>query len=286
MSNGHTTAMAVREPYVAARPTTTALAPIEPGNMAELVTFAAAAAKSRLFGVDSPEQALMISMAGRDLGFSYSQALRAFHVVKGKPTLSADGMVAACLASGHCEYFRAVEVTEESATWETKRKGSQPRRYAFTMADARKAGIANDMYAKHPKRMLSARAKSYLARDEYPDVLLGLLEEDEAYEIAARREPAQTLEVVTQVTDARRPPPEPRREPDWAALANEAEGAIVCAETVDQLDAVGAEIKRQGFTGELRASLGRKFATRKAELAKAAAEAAVPVAEETRENFE
>lgn len=159
---------------------------IEPANLAELQTICKHYSASGFFGHMSPEQALVIAMAGRDLGFSYTQALRAFHVLKGKPTLSADGMVAAVLARGICEYFRPVEVTETSATWETRRAGNEPVRYTFTMIDAERAGIVSDMYRKHPKRMLSARCKAYLARDVYPEVLMGLITDDEAHEIERR----------------------------------------------------------------------------------------------------
>lgn len=159
---------------------------IEPANLAELQTICKHYSASGFFGHMSPEQALVIAMAGRDLGFSYTQALRAFHVLKGKPTLSADGMVAAVLARGICEYFRPVEVTETSATWETQRKGNEPVRYTFTMVDAERAGIVSDMYRRHPKRMLSARCKAYLARDVYPEVLMGLITDDEATEIERR----------------------------------------------------------------------------------------------------
>jgi hypothetical protein len=160
--------------------------PIEPQTLSELQTFAKTCAESGFFGSLNPQQALVIAMAGRDLGFSYTQALRAFHVLKGKPTLSADGMVAACLARGVCEYFRPVEVTEQSATWETKRHGCDAVRYTFTMQDAERAGLVSDMYRRHPKRMLSARCKAYLARDVYPELLMGLVTEDEADEIGSK----------------------------------------------------------------------------------------------------
>jgi len=166
-----------------------ALTIIEPRDMNELRDFAADAADSRLYGYTAP-QALMLAMRGRDLGFSYTQALSAFHMLDGKPTLTADGMVAACIASGHCEYFKVIEQTALTATWETKRKGSEPKQYTFTMADAEAAELTQSksrMYKKHPLRMLSARAKAYLARDVYPDVLLGLITEDEAQEIAESR---------------------------------------------------------------------------------------------------
>jgi hypothetical protein len=189
-TNGSTTAPQVHNAQSIAR-TTTALArsePIEPQNMAELKDFATIAARSQFFGASTPEQALIIAMAGRDLGFSYTQALRAFYVVKGKPTLSADGMVAACLQHPSCEYFRPVRVSETEAVWVTKPRGGDPIEYRFTMEDAQRAGLVNEMYKKHPKRMLSARCKSYLARDVYPQLLMGLMTDDEAQE-AAQREP-------------------------------------------------------------------------------------------------
>ena len=163
--------------------------PIEPQTLAELKDLASNFAASGLFGNLSPQQALVISLAGRDLGFSYTQALRAFSIIKGKPTLTADGMVAAALARGVCEYFRPVEVSDVAATWEAKRIGCDPVRYTFTMQDAERAGLVSDMYRRHPRRMLSARAKAYLARDLFPEVLLGLVTEDEAEEIASRPAP-------------------------------------------------------------------------------------------------
>jgi hypothetical protein len=167
-----------------------ASASVEPQSMAELKDFAKMASDSRFFGVDSPQQALIIAMAGKDLGFSYTQALRAFHVIKGKPSLSADGMVAACLAHRDvCEYFRLVESTDTSVTWETKRVGGEPIRASYTMKDAERAGLVNDMYRKHPKRMLSARCKAYLARDVYPEILMGLYTPDEIDEMPAERRP-------------------------------------------------------------------------------------------------
>ena len=59
---------------------------IQPASMSELKELAQWANKSGFLGTQSPEQALLVMMAGRDLGFSYTQSLRAFHVIKGKPS--------------------------------------------------------------------------------------------------------------------------------------------------------------------------------------------------------
>lgn len=166
---------------------------IEPQNMSELATFAEAAAKSGFFGAKNKEQALMIAMAGRDLGLSYTQALRMFHVIdpgpdkQGNPrppklVISADGMVAVCLSKPHvCEYFRVLESDEKHAVVETKRVGDPAKQYRFTVEEARAADLVKDYgnWKKWPARMCLARAKAFLARDVYPDLLAGLYDPDE-----------------------------------------------------------------------------------------------------------
>ena len=248
--------------------------PIEPQTLAELREFAKTCAESGFFGGVNPQQALVIAMAGRDLGFSYTQALRAFHVLKGKPTLSADGMVAACLARGVCAYFRPVEVTETSATWETQRNGCDPVRYTFTMQDAERAGLLSDMYRRHPKRMLSARCKAYLARDVYPEVLMGLVTEDEADEIAGghtrspaprtaqRPAPVVVAEVVTE-------PLPPATEGDAAVTLYQ---RIQACETVEALSTLWRDCAayRQSLPHAEQEAIKGTFADRKRELAEVA----------------
>src|SRR5687768_13613437 len=124
----------------------TSIAVIGPQNMNELKLLAVDAHKAGFFGAKSPEQALLIAMSGRDLGLSYTQALRAFHVTQqGKMTMSADGMMAVVL--GHadvCEYFITVESTTTKATVETKRRNApRPSTLTYTIDDARMAGLAN-----------------------------------------------------------------------------------------------------------------------------------------------
>ncbi len=197
----------------------TALAPIEPTNMGELERFAAQASGTGFFGVKNKEQALILAMTGRDLGLSYTQALRAFHVINGRPAMSADGMVA--IALGHpdvCEYFTTTETTSERCTVETKRRGSPAaQRLTFTMADAKAAGLSSPNWTKFPAAMLRARAKSALARDVYPDLLMGLYDPDEIE--APAQAPAAPAPVLV-ATPMARPAAEPATtgpHASWAA---------------------------------------------------------------------
>lgn len=154
---------------------------IEPTNMGELVQLADAAAKSGFYGCKTREQALLVMMTGRDMGLSFSQSLRAFHIIQGKATLSADGAVATCVSRRDlCVYFRTIEATDERATVETQRTGDPARRYTFTAEDAKRANLwGKDNWRTYPSRMLLARARAALARDVFPDLLLGLYDPDE-----------------------------------------------------------------------------------------------------------
>ena len=230
---------------------------IEPTNMAELRAFSAAAAATGFFGANSPERALILAMTGKDLGLSYTQALRAFHVVQGKPVLSADGMVAAVLASGKARYFRTTEKTPERCTVETLRVGDEkPTSYTYTMSDAKAAGLTGkDNWKSHPAAMLAARAKAALARDVYPDVLLGMYDPDEI-----EGGPVRSDVVAVPVA----PAAEPERV-DARPLFD----AIESATTADALAEVSTRIKAatpslpDSVTRALRAAYG----TRKRELA-------------------
>lgn len=133
-------------------------------------------------------------MAGHELGLAPMAALRGIHVVKGKPVLSADTMVAIALSTGAAEYFKRIESTATSATYETKRRGDDPTRLTFTIQQARDAGLikSGGNWQMYPEAMLRARAKAALARDVYPDALAGCYEESERDELDAGQGPVQS----------------------------------------------------------------------------------------------
>lgn len=114
---------------------------------------------------------------GMELGFAPLAALRAVTVIQGRTGLYADAMVALVLQSGKAEYFRCAKSDAESATYVSRRRGGGEKTEVsktFSVADAKKAGLLAGNYNKYPVHMLEARAKSWLARDLYPDVLHGI----------------------------------------------------------------------------------------------------------------
>lgn len=146
-------------------------------------------AKSSLLPPDlrgKPADVMVVMVTGHELGLQPMQAIRGIHVIKGRPVLSADLMVALCKRSSECEFFRLVSTSPKEATYETKRKGDpEPTRMQWTIEQASAAGLmGNDNWKRHPDAMLRARCSSALARAVYPDLVGGMYEEDEGKEIA------------------------------------------------------------------------------------------------------
>lgn len=111
-------------------------------------------------------------MTGLEVGIGPMQALREIHVIEGKPTLSATMMLALAIRAGvRHQWLRA---DDEEAHLRLTRAGWEPHEQRFTMADAKRAGLAGrGNWGKHPAAMLRARCLSAAMRAFCPDVLGG-----------------------------------------------------------------------------------------------------------------
>ena len=113
-------------------------------------------------------------MAGRELGLGPMESLNKIDVIDGRPSPSAELMVAMVYRAGHEVYPGAV--SEESATAIGIRclaNGDVRRHtFTFTMEDARRAGLATkNNWKNYPGPMLYWRAVSQLVRMVFPDVM-------------------------------------------------------------------------------------------------------------------
>jgi 5'-3' exonuclease len=120
-------------------------------------------------------------MAGRELGLGAVASLSSIHIIKGKPTMAPQGMLALIMGSGKAEYFDCVETTVHKAVFVTKRVGSKNEtRLEFTIQQAQQMALTGkDNWKKQPDVMLRWRCVAALARLVYPDVVLGVYSEDE-----------------------------------------------------------------------------------------------------------
>jgi len=155
---------------------------LEPRSMSEAITLAKYAMDSRLFGAyGSAQSILMTIIAGRELGMATMHALRAFHVIDGKPVLAADAIRALVMRSGLVEYLRCTERTHKIATFVIKRKGDPEVTLSYTIEEAQAAGLvkAGSGWVKNPADLLVARAGSKICRLVCPDVIHGIYAPEE-----------------------------------------------------------------------------------------------------------
>lgn len=161
---------------------------LDPRSQKEVITLATHVYNSRLFSAYGTPQGILTSiMLGRELGLPAMASLRGIHIIEGRHALAAQLMVALILKSGLAEYFRPIEISETSASYETLRKGdgNRPFTITHTIEMARTAQLVkpNSNWEKVPTDMLVARCQSRLARLIYPDIIGGLYTPDELKEL-------------------------------------------------------------------------------------------------------
>lgn len=146
----------------------------------------------------SPQAVKTIILAGAEMGMTPMASLRGWHIIEGKPSMSAATMAAVVMNSGKAEYFEPIEIGPESVTFETKRKGARnPIRVTHTIAMARQAwskgkteqereeSFLKSGWGRNPTDMLVARCQARLARYGYPDILNNVYTPDEVREEVA-----------------------------------------------------------------------------------------------------
>jgi hypothetical protein len=151
--------------------------------------------------VKSWQQAMTIVLMGKELGIGPMTALRSIYVVDGKPTMSAELMVAMVRGKGMGTF--SYEQTDGRCTVTGKRFGSEET-YATTWDRKRAARAGLDRkenWLKYETEMLRHRAEAEVCRALFGDVLANvyLVEELEEGRIETRPEPASRTAAIKQV---------------------------------------------------------------------------------------
>lgn len=159
-----------------------------------------------------PQAIIVATQMGKELGLSTNQSLQSITVIKGKPSVYADGLTGLLNGSGLVEdwkerfvmrevHLETGEIVSEREVdpsdlplnleeWPDNLKAESiiirknrktPSKGVFSVADAKRQGTWNkpnkkgkSVWQKHPARMLMWRARTYAARDGFSDVLKGL----------------------------------------------------------------------------------------------------------------
>jgi hypothetical protein len=169
---------------------------LQPNSVADAYWLAKAMMNSRLYTkFGNPEAILATMIRGKELGFPVLTSLDMFHVIQGRPSLSANAIQAMAERLPECEFLRCVKSDSKSAEWETKhRKHGKQTQFEYTIDDAVAAGLATPEPAPPPppgkddrrgqwdkrrKEMLRKTAMVQLVRMVYPSAALGLYAREE-----------------------------------------------------------------------------------------------------------
>lgn len=88
-----------------------------------------------------PHDIIAVALYGRNLGLDPMLSMQYIHVVDGKPTMSAEGMVALVRSKGHT--IRALELTDDKAVaYGQRRDTGDEATFDFTRAHADAAGLS------------------------------------------------------------------------------------------------------------------------------------------------
>ena len=132
-------------------------------------------------GMEKPEAILVAIQLGAELGLTPMSALQNIAVINGRPAIYGDAALALVRSSGLLEVFREEEIGEAGKDTQgvrvtAKRKGFDEASETFTVADAKLAKLwaKSGPWTDYPKRMLKFRARGFILRDLFGDVLKGL----------------------------------------------------------------------------------------------------------------
>lgn len=177
----------------------TALAPqqqgmvdLSPRNFEQALEFSRYLADSEMVPKDfkgKPGNCLIAMQWGAEIGLKPLQALQNLAIINGRPNLWGDAVIALVRASPLCEYV-IEEDDGHTATCRTKRRGAPAEQAEkFSMDDAKVAGLAGKQgpWSQYPKRMRKMRARAFLLRDVYADVLRGLPIAEESMDAPTER---------------------------------------------------------------------------------------------------
>jgi hypothetical protein len=141
----------------------------------EITSMATVLTKAGSFGFKSMEQAAALMLVAQADGLHPAKAATHYHIINGKPSLTADAMLARFQTAGGRVNWDEYGDSRVTGTFSHPAGGSVS--ITWTYERAKKAGVGN--LEKFPAAMLRARCISEGVRTVYPGVIVGLYTPDE-----------------------------------------------------------------------------------------------------------
>jgi hypothetical protein len=150
---------------------------------------ATAVAKSNLFGMKTPDQAMALMLIAQAEGVHPARAIQEYHVIDGRPALRADAMLARFQAAGGRVEWTEYTDKRVSGTFSHPQGGSVSIDWDQDRAKA--AGLLNRKnWQSYPRQMLRARVISEGVRTVYPGSSAGIYSAEEVQDMVDVTPPA------------------------------------------------------------------------------------------------
>jgi len=131
-------------------------------------------------------QAMIIIAAGQEMGLQPLQSLRTMSFIRGRLTMTVQLQLAMARQRAGVRVETLQEAENGSAVTVTLVRDGERVTVTYTLDDARRAGLADQRnWRLYPRQMLRWRAIGDALRIVAPDVVMGLLDPDEASSLDA-----------------------------------------------------------------------------------------------------
>lgn len=190
-------------------------------TLTEMQAYAKSIVASGFCGFTKAEEVVTLALIAQEEGRSIGSVARDYHIIKGKPTLKADAMLARFQSAGGKVEWQEVNDTRCAATFSHPSAGSVT--IDWTMEMAKKAGLTgNPTWQKFPRAMLRARVISEGIRTTFPAVICGTYTPEEVEDMEDERPKARKADPAT-VVDKETPMNPPSRMKAKDAVVQDAE---------------------------------------------------------------
>ncbi len=154
------------------------LAPIAPISFNDIERMAAAVAKSKLFGLQTTDQAIGLMLIAQAEGLHPAIAARDYHIIQGRPALKADAMMARFQQAGGKVEWKTLTNEKVTAVFSHPQGGNAE--ISWSIDDAKRIGLTGkDNWKNYPRAMLRSRVVSEGIRTVYPGCVVGVYTPEE-----------------------------------------------------------------------------------------------------------
>ena len=159
-----------------------------------------ALAKSQLFGVKTPEQAIALMLVAQAEGLHPATAALEYDIIEGRPALKSQAMLSRFLKAGGKVQWHEHSDTRVAATFSHAAGGSID--VDWDLERANMAGLAGrNNWRKFPRQMLRARVISEGVRAVYPVATGGMYVPEEVQDFKPEAQSAAVVEIVDKVPE-------------------------------------------------------------------------------------